>query len=203
MKILCIGRNYVAHIRELKNETPSEPVFFIKPDTALLKNNEAFYLPDFSHDVHHEVEIVLKISKRGKHISEKFAADYFNEIAIGIDFTARDLQTKLKEKGLPWEKAKAFDGSAPVSAFIQKKDFPALDNIDFTLSVNDKQVQKGNTSLMLFSFAKIIAELSKYFTLNVGDLIFTGTPEGVAAVKPGDRLQAFIGEKKMLDFEVR
>jgi len=203
MKILCIGRNYVAHILELKNETPSEPVFFIKPDTALLRNNEAFYIPDFSKDVHHEVEIVLKISKRGKHIAEKFATDYFNEIGIGIDFTARDLQSKLKEKGLPWEKAKSFDGSAPVSNFISKSEFADLNNLDFSLQVNDKQVQKGNTSLMLFNFSKIISELSKYFTLNQGDLIFTGTPEGVAAVKAGDRLQAFIADKKMLDFEVK
>lgn len=203
MKILCIGRNYVAHIQELKNEVPSDPVFFLKPDTALLRNNEPFFIPDFSKDVHHEVEIVLKVSKRGKHISEKFAGNYFSEIGIGIDFTARDLQSKLKEKGLPWEKAKAFDGSAPVSNFIAKEEFAALDNIDFSLSVNDKQVQKGNTSLMLFNFGKIISELSRYFTLNQGDLIFTGTPEGVAAVKDGDRLQAFIGDKKMLDFEVR
>jgi 2-keto-4-pentenoate hydratase/2-oxohepta-3-ene-1,7-dioic acid hydratase in catechol pathway len=203
MKILCIGRNYAAHIQELKNEVPAEPVFFLKPDTALLRNNEAFYIPDFSKDVHHEVEIVLKISKRGKHIPEKFAPDYFNEIGVGIDFTARDLQSKLKEKGLPWEKAKAFDGSAPVSSFVSKAEFADLNNLDFSLQVNDTQVQKGNTSLMLHNFNKIIAELSKYFTLNQGDLIFTGTPEGVAAVKAGDRLQAFIGDKKMLDFEVR
>jgi acylpyruvate hydrolase len=203
MKILCIGRNYAAHIQELKNEVPAEPVFFLKPDTALLRNNEAFYIPDFSKDVHHEVEIVLKITKRGKHIVEKFAADYFNEIGIGIDFTARDLQSKLKEKGLPWEKAKAFDGSAPVSSFISKAEFADLNNLDFSLQVNGTPVQKGNTSLMLHNFSKIIAELSKYFTLNQGDLIFTGTPEGVAAVKAGDRLQAFIGDKNMLDFEVR
>ncbi|MGE0637141.1 MAG: fumarylacetoacetate hydrolase family protein [Bacteroidia bacterium] len=203
MKILCIGRNYAAHIQELKNEVPAEPVFFLKPDTALLRNNEAFYIPDFSKDVHHEVEIVLKITKRGKHIAEKFAPDYFNEIGIGIDFTARDLQSKLKEKGLPWEKAKAFDGSAPVSNFVSKAEFADLNNLDFSLQVNGIQVQKGNTSLMLHNFSKIISELSKYFTLNQGDLIFTGTPEGVAAVKAGDRLQAFIGDKKMLDFEVR
>lgn len=203
MKILCIGRNYAAHIQELKNEVPTEPVFFLKPDTALLRNNEAFYIPDFSKDVHHEVEVVLKISKRGKHIPEKFATDYFNEIGIGIDFTARDLQSKLKEKGLPWEKAKAFDGSAPVSNFVSKTEFTDLNNLDFSLKVNGIQTQKGNTSLMLHNFSKIIAELSKYFTLNHGDLIFTGTPEGVAAVKAGDRLQAFIGDKKMLDFEVK
>ena len=203
MKILCIGRNYAAHIQELKNEVPAEPVFFLKPDTALLRNNEAFYIPDFSKDVHHEVEIVLKITKRGKHIAEKFAADYFNEIGIGIDFTARDLQSKLKEKGLPWEKAKAFDGSAPVSSFVSKAEFADLNNLDFSLQVNTTPVQKGNTSLMLHNFSKIIAELSKYFTLNQGDLIFTGTPEGVAAVKAGDRLQAFIGDNKMLAFEVK
>ncbi len=203
MKILCIGRNYAAHIQELKNEVPAEPVFFLKPDTALLRNNEAFYIPDFSKDVHHEVEVVLKISKRGKHITEKFADDYFNEIGIGIDFTARDLQSKLKEKGLPWEKAKAFDGSAPVSNFVSKTEFADLNSLDFSLQVNGTPVQKGNTSLMLHNFSKIISELSKYFTLNQGDLIFTGTPEGVAAVKAGDRLQAFIGDKKMLDFEVK
>ncbi len=203
MKILCIGRNYAAHIQELKNEVPAEPVFFLKPDTALLRNNEAFYIPDFSKDMHHEVEVVLKISKRGKHISEKFATDYFNEIGIGIDFTARDLQSKLKEKGLPWEKAKAFDGSAPVSNFVSKTEFADLNNLDFSLKVNGIPVQKGNTSLMLHNFSKIISELSKYFTLNQGDLIFTGTPEGVAAVKAGDRLQAYIGDKKMLDFEVK
>ncbi len=203
MKILCIGRNYAAHIQELKNEVPAEPVFFLKPDTAMLRNNETFYIPDFSKEVHHEVEIVLKISKRGKHIAEKFASDYFNEIGIGIDFTARDLQSKLKEKGLPWEKAKAFDGSAPVSSFVSKAEFADLNNLDFSLQVNGTPVQKGNTSLMLHNFSKIIAELSKYFTLNQGDLIFTGTPEGVAAVKAGDRLQAFIEDKKMLDFEVK
>ncbi|MCG3166909.1 MAG: putative protein YcgM [Bacteroidia bacterium] len=203
MKILCIGRNYAAHIQELKNEVPAEPVFFLKPDTALLRNNEAFYIPDFSKDVHHEVEIVLKISKRGKHIAEKFAPDYFNEIGIGIDFTARDLQSKLKEKGLPWEKAKAFDGSAPVSNFVSKSEFADLNNLNFSLKVNGTEVQKGNTSLMLHNFSKVISELSKYFTLNQGDLIFTGTPEGVAAVKAGDRLQAFIGDNMMLDFEVR
>ena len=203
MKILCIGRNYAAHIQELKNEVPAEPVFFLKPDTALLRNNEAFYIPDFSKDMHHEVEVVLKISKRGKHISEKFATDYFNEIGLGIDFTARDLQSKLKEKGLPWEKAKAFDGSAPVSNFVSKTEFADLNNLDFSLKVNGIPVQKGNTSLMLHNFSKIISELSKYFTLNQGDLIFTGTPEGVAAVKAGDRLQAYIGDKKMLDFEVK
>lgn len=203
MKILCIGRNYAAHIQELKNEIPSEPVFFLKPDTALLRNNETFYIPDFSNDIHHEVELVLKISKRGKHISEKFANDYFNEIGIGIDFTARDLQSKLKEKGLPWEKAKAFDNSAPVSNFISKNNFEFLNNIDFSLEVNGKQVQKGNTGFMLHNFSKIISELSKYFTLNVGDLIFTGTPEGVGTVKAGDRLEAFIGSQKMLDFEIK
>lgn len=203
MKILCIGRNYVAHIQELKNETPSEPVFFLKPDTALLRNNEPFYIPDFSNDVHHEVEIVLKISKRGKNIAEKFATDYFDEIGIGIDFTARDVQSKLKEKGLPWEKAKAFDNSAPVSEFIKKSEFEDLSNIDFSLLKSGSTVQQGNTSLMLFNFQKIISELSKYFTLNKGDLIFTGTPEGVSSVKIGDRLEAYIGKQKMLDFEVK
>lgn len=203
MKILCIGRNYADHINELNNERPSEPVIFLKPDTAVLKDNEPFYHPDFSNDIHHEIEIVLKINKVGKNIEAKFAHKYYDEIGLGIDFTARDLQTKLKEKGLPWEKAKAFNGSAPISGFIPKTEFENLANVNFHLDVNGKTVQQGNTEMMLWNFDEIIAEISKYFTLKTGDLIFTGTPSGVGKVVVGDTLTAFIEERKMLTFEIK
>lgn len=203
MKILCIGRNYADHIAELHNERPSEPVIFLKPDTAVIKDNEPFYHPDFSNDIHHEVEIVLKINKIGKNIEAKFAHKYYDEIGIGIDFTARDLQAKLKEKGLPWEKAKAFNGSAPISNFVQKSQFADLKNLNFHLEVNDETRQKGNTEMMLWNFDEIIAEISKYFTLKTGDLIFTGTPSGVGKVNIGDKLTAFIEETEMLSFEVK
>ena len=203
MKILCIGRNYADHISELNNERPSEPVIFLKPDTAILKDNEPFYHPDFSNDIHHEIEIVLKINKVGKNIEAKFAHKYYDEIGLGVDFTARDLQTKLKEKGLPWEKAKAFNGSAPISGFIPKTEFENLANVNFHLDVNGKTVQQGNTEMMLWNFDEIIAEISKYFTLKTGDLIFTGTPSGVGKVVVGDTLTAFIEERKMLTFEIK
>ncbi|AHM58994.1 fumarylacetoacetate (faa) hydrolase [Flammeovirgaceae bacterium 311] len=202
MKIFGIGRNYAEHIKELGNERPEEPVIFIKPDTSLLRNNQPFYYPDFSSDVHHEVEIVLRISKEGKHIDEKFAPRYYDAIGIGIDFTARDLQQKAKEKGLPWSIAKGFNGSAPVSEFISKEEFD-LHNLDFSLQVNGETRQQGNTSLMIFSFDYTIAYLSRFFTLKKGDLIYTGTPKGVGPVKPGDRLTAFIENKNLLDFEVK
>lgn len=203
MKIICIGRNYVDHIHELQNAIPGDPVIFQKPDTALLKDGAAFYLPDFSQDVHHEVEIVVKINKMGKNIDEKFAHKYYDEIGIGIDFTARDLQSKLKSKGLPWEVAKAFDNSAPVSNFVPKSQFADLQNLNFHLEVNGETRQAGNTSLMLYRIDFIIAYVSQFFTLKTGDLIFTGTPKGVSAVKAGDILTAFIEGKKMLEFEVR
>ncbi len=203
MKILCIGRNYAEHIAELNNERPSEPVIFMKPDTAILKDNEAFYHPDFSNDIHHEVEIVLKINKMGKNIEAKFAHKYYEEIGIGIDFTARDVQSKLKEKGLPWEKAKAFNGSAPISGFVAKSDFADLKNLNFHLEINGETRQTGNTSMMLWNFDEIIAEISKYFTLKTGDLIFTGTPAGVGKVKIGDKLSAFVEGKEMLSFEIK
>ena len=203
MKILCIGRNYADHISELNNERPSEPVIFLKPDTAILKDNEPFYHPDFSNDIHHEVEIVLKINKVGKNIEAKFAHKYYDEIGIGIDFTARDIQSKLKEKGLPWEKAKAFNGSAPISGFVSKSQFADLQNLNFHLEVNGEVLQKGNTSLMLWNFDEIIAEISKYFTLKTGDLIFTGTPAGVGKVVVGDKLTAFIEGMVMMSFEVK
>jgi acylpyruvate hydrolase len=203
MKILAVGRNYVEHIKELENEKPEEPVIFSKPDTALIKNNGAFYYPSFSSDVHHEVEILLKISKEGKNIDPKFAHKYYEEIGIGIDFTARDLQSKLKEKGLPWELAKAFDGSAPISEFVPKTNFNDLQNLDFSLRVNGEERQKGNTSLMLFKFDYIISYISRFITLKKGDIIFTGTPKGVSPVKIGDKLEAFIGPQKFLEVEIK
>ena len=203
MKIIAIGRNYAEHAKELNNPVPGVPVIFMKPDTALLKENKPFYHPDFSDDIHHEIEIVIKISKEGKHISEKFANNYFDEIGIGVDFTARDLQQRHKEKGLPWELAKAFDGAAPVSTFVPKANFPDLQNINFRLCVNGEVRQTGNTLNMLFSFSYIIAFVSKYITLKKGDLIFTGTPQGVGKVNIGDKLTGYLEDEKMLDFDVK
>ncbi len=203
MKILCIGRNYAEHIAELQNERPSEPVLFMKPDTALLRENEPFYYPEFSQEIHHEVELVLKINKMGKNIEAKFAHKYYDEIGIGIDFTARDVQNKLKTKGLPWEKAKAFNGSAPISGFVPKSTFQDLQNLSFHLAINGETKQQGNTSMMLWNFDEIIAEVSKYFTLKTGDLIFTGTPAGVGEVKIGDVLSAYIEQEKFLEFEIK
>ena len=203
MKIIAIGRNYAEHIEELKNERPSAPVVFLKPDTAVLKNNAPFYHPDFSENIHHEVELVLKVCKEGKHIQKKFADRYFDEIGIGIDFTARDLQDKCKAKGLPWEIAKAFNGSAPIGEFLTVSEFKNLADINFHLHINGELRQKGNTSMMLFDFAVIIEYVSQFFTLKKGDLIFTGTPAGVGKVSVGDRLEAFIEDKKLLDFEVK
>jgi len=203
MKIFAIGRNYTEHIEELKNEKPDEPVIFTKPDTALLKKNQPFYYPKFSNDVHHEVELVIKISREGKNIQEKFAHKYYNEIGLGIDFTARDLQSKAKEKGLPWAIAKGFNGSAPISVFKPLGDYNDLSDINFKLAVNNEVKQTGNTKLMLFSFNYIVAYLSTFFTLKKGDLIFTGTPKGVGPVTVGDRLEGYIEDEKLLDFEVR
>lgn len=203
MKIICIGRNYAEHAKEMKSEVPAEPVFFMKPDTALLKDGDPFYFPDFTSDLHHEIEIVLKISRAGKHIDEKFAHKYYEEIGLGIDFTARDLQQQCKAKGLPWEKAKAFDNSAPIGNFVNKKTIADLHAIGFHLEINGGVKQKGNTQDLLFSFDQIIAYVSKYVTLKTGDLIFTGTPEGVGPVKRGDKLSGFISGVKMLEFEIR
>lgn len=202
MKIICIGRNYAEHAKELNNPLPSEPVFFLKPDTAVLKNGSTFYLPDFSSDIHHELEIVIKISKAGKYIEPEFAHKYFDEIGLGIDFTARDVQQQCKEKGLPWEKAKAFDGSAPVGEFISKSEINDLNNMDFELLVNGNTRQKGNSSNMIFNIAQIISYVSKFITLKTGDLIFTGTPSGVAAVKEGDLLEGFLNGKKLIEIKV-
>ncbi len=203
MKILAIGRNYVEHINELNNERPSEPVIFTKPDTALLKNNAPFYYPDFSKDIHHEVELVLKICREGKNIEEKFAHKYYDQIGIGIDFTARDLQQKAKEKGLPWDIAKGFNGSAPVSGFMNTDTFPDLTNITFSLTIDGKTKQKGDTGLMLFNFNYIVGYLSRFFTLKKGDLIFTGTPAGVGPVQIGQKLAAYIENEKLLECEIR
>lgn len=203
MKIICIGRNYAAHIAELNNEKPDEPVIFTKPDTALLKNNEPFYYPEYTKDIHHEVELVLRICKEGKYIEEKFAQNYFDAIALGIDFTARDLQAKAKAKGLPWALAKGFNGSAPVSSFLPLSEFKDLKNINFSLKVNQEIKQTGNTSMMLYDFNYMIAYISQFITLKTGDYIFTGTPEGVGAVAIGDKLQGFIEDKLMFDFEVK
>jgi acylpyruvate hydrolase len=204
MRIFAIGRNYAEHIKELNNERPDEPVIFTKPDTAVLRNNAPFYYPDFSKDVHHEVELVLRICKEGKNIEEKFASKYYDSIGVGIDFTARDLQQKAKEKGLPWDIAKGFNGSAPISdKFIPVSEFKNLNEINFSLLVNGEVRQQGNTNLMLFSFDYIIAYLSKFFTLRTGDLIFTGTPKGVSPVKIGDKLTASIENEKLLEFEVK
>lgn len=203
MKIFGIGRNYAEHIKELGNERPEEPVIFFKPDTALLKNNAPFYYPDFSRDIHHEVEIVIRINKEGKNIQEKFAHKYFDQLGIGIDFTARDLQSKAKAKGLPWAIAKGFNGSAPISEMLPLDQFPDLQNINFGLQVNGEWRQKGNTKHMIYSFSYLVAYLSNFFTLKKGDLIYTGTPEGVGPVKEGDRLTAFIENQTLLDFEVK
>ncbi len=203
MKVICIGRNYAAHIEELKNEKPGQPVVFLKPDTALLKGGAPFFYPDFSTNIHHEIELVLKISKEGKYIQPQFAHRYFEEVGLGIDFTARDLQDQCKAKGLPWEIAKAFNGSAPIGEFKSVEELKDLKNIDFHLEINGKLKQKGNTSLMLFDFDTIISYVSQFFTLKKGDLIYTGTPAGVGPVQKGDQLVGFIGNERMLHVEVK
>jgi 2-keto-4-pentenoate hydratase/2-oxohepta-3-ene-1,7-dioic acid hydratase in catechol pathway len=203
MKIICIGRNYASHIEELKNERPQEPVIFLKPDTAVLQKQFPFVIPEFSNDVHHEVEILVKINRVGKYIDQKFAHKYYDEIGLGIDFTARDLQSKLKERGLPWEKAKAFDGSAVIGDFISKSEFNSLDNINFEMTCNGTVVQKGNTAAMLWKVDELVAYASQYFTLKTGDVIFTGTPEGVAKVNPDDVLEGYIEGKKLFRIQVK
>lgn len=203
MKIICIGRNYAEHAKEMNSPVPTEPVVFLKPDTALILKNQPFYLPDFSQEIHHEVELVIKIKKAGKHIAPQFAHTYYDEIGIGIDFTARDIQADCKKKGLPWEKAKAFDGSAPLGNFLPKSTFDSMDNIGFHLDIDGTTVQRGNTKDLLFSFDQVISYVSTIFTLKKGDLIFTGTPEGVGPVKAGNVLTAFIGTKSLLRFEVK
>lgn len=204
MKIICVGRNYVAHAKELNSEIPDEPVLFLKPDSALLRNNDPFYIPDWSNDLHHEVELIVKICKVGKNIEKKFAHRYYKEIGLGIDFTARDLQNKLKDKGLPWEKSKAFDHSAVVCReFVPVDSFINRNAIQFRLEINGTMVQEGNSELMIFPVDEIIAHVSKYFTLKIGDLIYTGTPAGVGPVKIGDHLEGFMEGEKKFDFMVK
>lgn len=204
MKIICIGRNYVEHAQELNNEIPDEPVFFMKPDSALLRNNEPFYIPEWTQEVHHEIELVLRINRLGKNIEERFAHRYYDEIGLGIDFTARDVQNKLKAKGLPWEKAKAFDRAAVIgSTFFPKSDFSDQKSIIFRLDINNRTVQNGNSGMMIFSFEEIISHVSKYITLKIGDLIYTGTPAGVGPVTGGDVVEGYLGQEKLLDFVVK
>lgn len=202
MKIICIGRNYADHAKEMKSELPSEPIFFFKPDLAILRGYK-FYIPDFTKDLHYEVELVIKINRVGKHIDEKFAHKYYDQIGLGIDFTARDIQKECKAKGLPWEKAKAFENSAVLSKqFINKNDLD-LNNIEFSMSKNGAIVQAGTSSDMIFTFDKIIAYVSQFVTLKIGDLIYTGTPKGVGPVKIGDTLNGFIGNTEMFKIEIR
>ena len=203
MKIICIGRNYTKHIEELQNERPTEPVIFMKPDSAILLKQHPFVIPEFSNDIHHEIEIIVKISKVGKYIDAKFAHKYYDEISVGIDFTARDLQQQLKDKGLPWEKAKAFDGSAVIGEFVSKTDYNSLENLTFELTRNGKTVQKGNTSHMLWKIDELISYVSQYFTLKIGDIIYTGTPEGVGLVEPEDVLEGFLEGTKLFRIQVK
>lgn len=202
MKIICVGRNYAAHAKELKNDLPSSPVIFLKPKTALLLPDKDFYIPDFSTDIHYECELVVKICKNGKHIQEKFAPKYYNEITVGIDFTARDLQQQQKEKGLPWEIAKAFDGSAVVGGFVAVGDSD-LNNLHFMLKKNGQEVQLGNTSDMIFTIDKVIAYVSQFFSLNTGDLIYTGTPSGVGSVAIGDVLEGYLAGEKLFETNIK
>jgi 2-keto-4-pentenoate hydratase/2-oxohepta-3-ene-1,7-dioic acid hydratase in catechol pathway len=203
MKIICVGRNYTEHIEELNNERPDAPVIFLKPETAQIRLGEPFFYPDFSKDIHYEVELVVKINRVGKNIEERFAHKYYDEIGVGIDFTARDLQSELKAKGLPWELAKAFNGSAPVSDFISVSEFEDIQNINFGLDLNGETRQKGNSSMMLYRIDYLISFVSKFFLLKKGDLIFTGTPKGVGSVQIGDTLTAFIEGKEMLRLPIK
>jgi len=204
MKIICVGRNYVAHARELNNDIPDEPVLFMKPDSALLRNNDPFYIPDWSNDVHHEIELIVRIKKLGKNIEKKFAQRYYDEIGIGIDFTARDVQNYLKDNGLPWEKSKSFDHSAMICPeFVPIETLPDRNAIHFRLEINGKTVQEGNSALMIFPIDDIISNVSKYFTLKIGDLIYTGTPVGVGSVKIGDRMEGYLEGEKKIDFWIK
>lgn len=203
MKIICVGRNYASHIEELQNERPTEPVIFMKPDSAILLKQHPFVIPEFSEEIHHEVEIIVKINKVGKYIEPKFAHKYYNEISVGIDFTARDLQQKLKAKGLPWEIAKAFDGSAVIGDFLPKEQFSSLENLTFELTNNGKTVQMSNSSYMLWKIDKLISYVSQFFTLKIGDIIFTGTPAGVNVVKPEDVLEGYLEGQKLFRIQVK
>jgi 2-keto-4-pentenoate hydratase/2-oxohepta-3-ene-1,7-dioic acid hydratase in catechol pathway len=203
MKLICIGRNYAAHIDELQNEKPKEPVIFLKPDSAILPKNNPFYIPPFTENVHYEVEVLIKITRIGKHIEPRFAHKYYEEIGLGIDFTARDLQDNLKTKGLPWEKAKAFDGSAVIGSFVPKNQFKDLQNISFQLYKNNEIAQEGNTGLMLWKIDEIISYVSQFFTLKIGDIIFTGTPAGVGKVAIDDVLQGKLEGQSLFEIRVK
>lgn len=203
MKIICIGRNYIDHAKELNNPVPKVPVFFMKPDTALIQKHNPFFYPEFSKDIHYETELVIKISKNGRHIEERFAHKYYDEIGIGLDLTARDLQSECKKKGLPWEIAKAFDNSAPLGSFKNISEFEDINNINFSLNINGEQKQIGTSADMIFNFNHIISYLSQFVTLKLGDLIFTGTPAGVGPIKIDDHFEAFIEDEKMLDLKVK
>nr|AOE06727.1 2-hydroxyhepta-2,4-diene-1,7-dioate isomerase [uncultured bacterium]CCF99703.1 fumarylacetoacetate hydrolase family protein [uncultured Flavobacteriia bacterium] len=203
MKIICIGRNYAAHVEELDNERPGEPVIFIKPDTAIVQSNLPFFIPEFSNEVHHEVEVLVRINRIGKHIQTKFAHKYYDQIGLGIDFTARDIQQQLKSKGLPWEKAKAFDGSAFVGKFYDKSDLGNLKKLSFSLHKNGELVQAANTGLMLWSIDEIISYVSQYFTLKIGDIIFTGTPAGVSQVVKNDLLEGHLNGQKVVSLIIK
>lgn len=203
MKIICIGKNYLNHIRELDRKVPDKPVFFLKPDSSVIIRNRPFFLPDFSEELHHEVELIFRICKVGKCISKKFAHNYYDAVGLGVDFTARDLQRKCVAEGNPWEIAKAFDGSAVISRFVPKEQLGDLNNIDFHLMLNDRCVQQGNSSNMIFSIDDIISYVSQFMTLKIGDIIFTGTPEGVGKVAINDRLQGFIGDERFFDFRIK
>ena len=203
MKIICIGRNYVDHIKELKNSRPKDPVIFLKTDTSIILKNQPFFIPNFSNDVHHEVELLIKIKKVGKHIDSKFSHKYYDQVSLGIDFTARDLQSELKSKGLPWEKAKAFDGSALIGKWVDKTKFQNIHNLDFSLELNENVVQKGNSSLMLWNIDEIISYVSQFFTLKIGDVIFTGTPSGVGRVNINDYLIGKIGDDEFFKIKIK
>jgi 2-keto-4-pentenoate hydratase/2-oxohepta-3-ene-1,7-dioic acid hydratase in catechol pathway len=203
MKLICIGRNYTDHIKELENEKPTDPVVFLKPDTAILLKKQPFFIPDFSNDVHHEVEVLVKIKKVGKHIDKKFAHKYYDEIGLGIDFTARDLQEQLKAKGLPWEKAKGFDGAAVIGNWLPKTNFKNVEDINFSLKKNDDIVQSSNTKLMLWKIDELIEYVSKYFTLKIGDIIFTGTPAGVGKVFANDELIGYIEDEELFSIKIK
>ena len=203
MKLICIGRNYTDHIKELENEKPSDPVVFLKPDTSILLKKQPFFIPEFSEDVHHEVEVLVKIKKVGKYIAKKYAHKYYDEISLGIDFTARDLQSQLKAKGLPWEKAKAFDGAAVIGEWVSKSNFDTVDRLNFRLEKNDEVVQTGNTELMLWKIDELIEYVSKYFTLKIGDIIFTGTPAGVGRVVAEDKLKGYLEDKELFSIKIK
>lgn len=203
MKIICVGRNYCEHAKEMNAPVPENPVVFLKPDTSLIRNNQPFFYPNFSKEIHYELEIVLKVNRLGRNIAERFAPRYFSEIALGVDFTARDIQQQCKEQGLPWEISKAFDGSAPISKFVSIDSLNDIGTIDFWLEKNGVEVLRGNSSQMIFNYSRIIAYVSQFFTLKIGDLIFTGTPAGVGPVAIGDRLKGYMNGNLMLDFFVR